>query len=234
MRLFTIITRQLSRNRLYIFINLMGLSVAIAIGLLVYSFVVKEVQTDEFHRNGENIYRILGKEKSDDTYSSEHCGLLAPSVLRQISGIEDFVRIWPQSMEIKTEGMADFNAVETCFHADSAFFSVFTFPLVHGVFSQNLPFRWAVISERAAQKYFKDTDPVGQNVYVRSDMWFPKPIPYQVVAVMRNIPAWSTLQTDIVLDYRYTEQFTDWNNNFVSYLCTVKSEKFRSDDRRGY
>ena len=55
MRLFTIITRQLSRNRLYIFINLMGLSVAIAIGLLVYSFVVKEVQTDEFHRNGENI-----------------------------------------------------------------------------------------------------------------------------------------------------------------------------------
>lgn len=216
MRFFTIITRQLSRNRLYIFINVVGLSSAIAIGLLVYSFVVKEVKTDEFHRNGANIYRILVKEKSDDSYTGEHCGLLAPSVQKQISGIEDFVRIWPQSMEIKTEGMTDFNAVETCFHADSTFFSVFTFPLVHGLFSQSLPFRWAVVSERAAKKYFGDTDPVGQNIYVRSKLWFPRPISYQVVAVMRNIPAWSTLQTDIVLDYRYMEQFTDWNNNFLS------------------
>lgn len=215
-----LIFRQFSRNRFYTAVNVLSIAVAITIALLVYSFVVKEVKTDGFHRNGGSIYRVLSKEEPAEPWGADHCGTLGAEIGRQVSGVEAFVRLWELPLKVKTIHSESEEVAEKCLYADTSFFKVFTFPLVWGRLDAVPPYQWAVISKKAAQKYFGDTNPVGKQLSVRDDWWIRKPQTFEVIAVMDDIPAWSTIRTDIVLDYRYMEQYTNWNNNYqtVTYV----------------
>lgn len=215
-----LVFRQFSRNRFYTVINILSTAVAITIALLVYSFVVKEVKTDGFHRNGNHIYRVLSREEPAEPWCADHCGTLGAEIGRQVSGVEAFVRLWEVPLKVKVvSGEAD-EVGEKCLFADTSFFKVFTFPLVWGRLDADPPYQWAVVSKKAARKYFGDANPVGRQLSVKDDFWLRKPQTFQVVAVMDDIPAWSTIRTDIVLDYRYMEQYTNWNNNYqtVTYV----------------
>ncbi|MEJ0029530.1 MAG: ABC transporter permease [Bacteroidota bacterium] len=50
--------RNFTRHKRYSFINVLGLSIAIAFCLLVYLFINDELSFDRFHANRERIYRI--------------------------------------------------------------------------------------------------------------------------------------------------------------------------------
>ena len=54
----TIALRNLSRNKVYSFINIAGLSIGLACAMLIILYVKDEVSYDRFHKNVSNIYRI--------------------------------------------------------------------------------------------------------------------------------------------------------------------------------
>lgn len=221
MRLLKIITRQSSKNKLYVIINLLGLSIAITVSLLIYSFIIKELQTDEFHKNKKNIYRVIRKEgASSGTFTSvsssfipTQYGTFAPLIQNQVSGIESVARVWFTGFHIKTDQINEFGALENACHADYTFFKMFTFPIIQGSINADSPKRWAVISESAAKRYFGSENPIGKSIYIKDDWYYRYPQNYQVAAIMKDIPGWSTIQTDIVLDYRDREDQSYWNCN---------------------
>ena len=53
--------RSLIKNKTYSFINIIGLSVGVAVSLIIFLYVVHEYSYDKFHAKGDNIYRILCK-----------------------------------------------------------------------------------------------------------------------------------------------------------------------------
>ena len=53
--------RNLSRNKVYSFINIAGLSLGLACAMLIMLYVKDEVSFDRFHQNIDNIYRIASK-----------------------------------------------------------------------------------------------------------------------------------------------------------------------------
>ena len=53
-----LIFRNLSRKPVTTGINLLGLSVSLALVLILSAYSVSEVSTDKFHRNHKNIYLI--------------------------------------------------------------------------------------------------------------------------------------------------------------------------------
>ena len=55
---FKIALRNISRNKVYSFINIAGLSLGLACAMLIILYVKDEVSFDRFHKNGNNIYRI--------------------------------------------------------------------------------------------------------------------------------------------------------------------------------
>lgn len=57
----------LKRNKLYTFINLMGLTLSIAFVLLLAVFVQKQLSTDSFHENADRIYLV-----GSDYYTSAY------------------------------------------------------------------------------------------------------------------------------------------------------------------
>ena len=218
---FFLIFRLCLKNKVYFITNVIGLSIALTVTLLIYSFVVKEMQTDHFHQNGKNIYRIITKgQHFSDHYESSQAGPLASALQSRISGIASSVRIWPSHFNITTDDRSKVHASVKTYHSDYTFFEVFSFPLLAGKVDRHSPKNWAVLSEKSARQFFGDQNPIGKTIYISDYGWFSQPQIYQVVAVMKNFPAWSTLQTDIVLDYSERENHTAWHMNYstANYL----------------
>ena len=50
--------RNVMRNKLFSFINIVGLAISMSVGLLLIAFVFDLRSYDRFHENGERIYRV--------------------------------------------------------------------------------------------------------------------------------------------------------------------------------
>lgn len=80
-----------------------------------------------------------------------------------------------------------------------------TYPLVAGQIDAGTEPGWVVISETMARKYFGEDEVVGKELILRYPQ-SPKDRPYRVVAVMKDMPARSSLKADILLDLKRVER----------------------------
>ena len=94
---FTIALRNLARNKIYSFINIAGLSIGLACSMLIILYVKDEVSYDRFHKNGNNLYRIVTKNTDSKTKETRRDGntgyLQGPRFNASIPEIESFVRV---------------------------------------------------------------------------------------------------------------------------------------------
>ncbi|HYK47427.1 MAG TPA: ABC transporter permease, partial [Parafilimonas sp.] len=58
--------RNLSRNKIYTFINIAGLSLGLACAMLIILYVKDEVSYDRFHKNVNQVYRITTQNLNPD------------------------------------------------------------------------------------------------------------------------------------------------------------------------
>ena len=123
--------RNLTRNKIYSFINIAGLSMGLACAMLILLYVKDEVSFDRLHKNVNNIYRIVDVQKFGTvTRKSGITGLLqGPRFTENVPGISTFVRIQSGNEDIKSGN--DIRSQELLY-VDSTFFNVFTFPLLYG------------------------------------------------------------------------------------------------------
>lgn len=214
---FKFIFRNMTRNRVYSLINITGLTIALAATLLIYSHVVKEWKTDRFHTDGKNIYRVTVLASGAAHWSSEVCSPLGEYARKEIPGIKDYVRVVaPKSYLVKTEAAQEFLPEKKCVFADPQLFSVFSFPLRSGHIAPDAK-GWVVLSPHIAQKYFGDTPPEGKLMTFKAEGG-GEGLVVRVTAVMEKIPAWSSIQADIILDFSVTRESYEYGGGNV--LCT--------------
>jgi putative ABC transport system permease protein len=207
--------RNLSRNKIYSFINIAGLSLGLACAMLIMLYVKDEVSFDRFHKNVNNIYRIARKLKSEGI-SGTTGFLQGPRFTQNVPGIKSFVRVQGGSEDIKKETGVQEQGV---LHVDSNFFSVLTFPLLSGNPQTCLTEPHSIVlSEDAAKKYFATTDAVGKVLMVKEDTSF---VPYKVTAVAKRCPQNSSVQFDALLPFKESDaDAKDTHNWFNSFLNT--------------
>src|SRR5688572_7900312 len=51
--------RNLLRNKGYSFINIVGLTIGLATSIFIFLWVIDEVSVDQFHENGDRLYRVM-------------------------------------------------------------------------------------------------------------------------------------------------------------------------------
>ena len=54
----TIALRNFRRNKLFTFINIIGLSIGISAAIVIYLIVNYDFTFDKFHKDGDRIYRV--------------------------------------------------------------------------------------------------------------------------------------------------------------------------------
>jgi putative ABC transport system permease protein len=205
--------RNLTRSKVYSFINVAGLSLGLACAMLIMLYVKDEVSFDRFHKNVDNIYRVVLKsnQQGQEKEISNTGFLPGPRFTQNISGIQSFVRVQNGVEDIKkgTEVQS-----QSLLYVDSNFFSIFTFSLLSGNAKTCLTEPHSIVlSEDAAKKYFATTDAVGKIVLLKEDTTF---VPYKVTAVAKRCPQNSSLQFDVLLPLK--ESVEDANNTANWFL----------------
>jgi putative ABC transport system permease protein len=206
--------RNLTRNKLYSAINVFGLAIGIAGCILIMLFVQHEASFDNFHPNVNRIFRVVEIEKKPDGEKSASAFQpmpLAPTLLAEIPEIKSAVRFFAGS-SIVAYGEKAFG--EELRFSDPAFFTVFNFPLLQGNFAAALTLPNAVvISEKMAQKYFGDENPLGKLLTISIQ---DKTEDFVVTAVAKNAPENSSIQFNFVLPIQKFRQYElkmqRWNN----------------------
>src|SRR5690349_15145850 len=124
--------RNLLKNRFYSIINISGLSIGLAVGILILLWVQDEFSFDAFHKKQANIYKIENRVGTGDSrqlwsVTAAPIGVLAK---KEIPGVEDAVRLSPNWYY----GLFKYNDKvfneQSNYFVDPSFFSVFDFTMV--------------------------------------------------------------------------------------------------------
>ena len=147
--------RSFKRQRAYIIINILGLSIGIACSLLIALFVVNELSFDRFNAKKDRIYRMVlnGKIGGQEVTVAYSAAVIGPTMLKEVPEVEDFLRmngVGPTTVEYNKQTFTEDNIIE----ADSSFFNFYSIPVIKGDRDNllNAP-RKAVLSESTAKKY---------------------------------------------------------------------------------
>ena len=63
---FKIAFRNLTRNKMYGFINVLGLAMSMACGILIFTLIKYHLSFDNFHKDTNSIYRFVTEQQRDD------------------------------------------------------------------------------------------------------------------------------------------------------------------------
>ncbi len=209
--------RSLIKQRLYAFINIIGLAIGVTTCILILMFVDYERSYDSFHPNAEQIYRfnLDGKLGDNEFRMTNSCSPAGPTLLEEYPEVVNYVRIRNMGFPVLRYEDKVFSE-ESWWQADSSVFEVFNVPMVMGDPGTALtkPFS-LVITERMAKKYFGDEDPMGKtlNSDNRSD--------WTVTGVIQEMPHNSHWHFDFLASMvTYGDsRNTQWtSNNFITYL----------------
>ncbi len=169
--LFRYSLRSFKRQRSYIIINILGLSIGIACSLLIALYVINEASYDKFNTKKDRIFRAIlnGKIGGQEVTTSSSPAIMGPTMLTEFPEIEDFLRMnerGPTVVEYNNQIFTEEHIVE----ADSSFFNFFSIPVLKGD-PQNLlnaP-RKVVLSESTAKRIFGNENPIDKPIKIGSD-----------------------------------------------------------------
>jgi len=225
--------RSFKRQRAYIIINVLGLSIGIACSLLIAFFVLHETNYDSYNVKKKRIFNMvcnfkLGGQEFTDASSSAPMG---PAMLKEFPEVEDFLRImklgWIKSVNYNNQDFTEDQILE----ADSTFFNFFSIPVLKGDPRNllNAPMK-AVLSESTARKIFGNEDPVDKTLKLGKDTTL-----YTVTGVMADIPGNSHFSADILISFMSDPQANSpqWTNNRLStYVMLKPNSSYKNVDEK--
>jgi putative ABC transport system permease protein len=196
--------RNLRRQRLFSFINILGLSIGMASALIMYLYVSNELNHDRFHEKADRIYRInqtfIWGEGNKNQFSSTGPGV-SFALEQEIPEVEQITRIHTPGDFLMSYTRASKEIVSIdqskVFAADSNFFQVFTFPLLKGNPATALRYpQTLVMTESTAKKYFGDEEPLGKLIRVGEG---EKQQNYEVTGIVKDTPDNSYIDFDVMI-----------------------------------
>ena len=219
--------RNFKSQKAYTFINVAGLSIGLACAILIALWVNDELKVDQFHEHGDRLYRLDRHVSFSDgnIYTWQSVPKPLAQVLeKDIPEVEHAELVQWDNQHIISIGDKAYR--EKGKHLDTAFFEIFSFPLIEGTPTEVLKDPDAiVISESLATKYFgadwkENNKAVGQILRV-DNSWDAK-----VTGVFEDVPNNSTMRFDIAMSmsrFLSTRPWLDhWGNSSLQIYVRLK------------
>ncbi|HTB25784.1 MAG TPA: ABC transporter permease [Puia sp.] len=211
--------RNLRNNKVYSFINIVGLSIGLACAMLIILYVKDEVSYDRFHKNANQIYLVVVKghfsrgPNNFVNYMSVSGYLQGPKFKAAIPEIQGFLRFQGNHIDIKNG--TDITSQHISY-VDSNFFSIFSFPLLQGnPKTALLNPHSVVLSEDMAKKQFGSTDVLGKTMLIKNNDAFQ---PYTITGISKRCPQNSSIKFDILLPINVSAEEEAKTDNWSSFF----------------
>ncbi|HRH58998.1 MAG TPA: ABC transporter permease [Chitinophagaceae bacterium] len=159
--------RNVSRNKIFSFINIVGLAIGISASLVIYLIVSFDLSFDKFEKNGDRIYRVVSDMKFPDQ-DFKNAGVpmpLIPAAQKELTGIEMFIPLsQPGGLNVSITPDAGskpavFKNQSDIVYADNNLLRMLQYQWIAGSPKNSLsvPFT-TVLTESRARAYFPGND----------------------------------------------------------------------------
>jgi len=195
--------RNMRKNKVFSFINIIGLSIGMAACLLILQYVNFELSYDQFNKNVGDLYRVYNDRYQNGkliqhgtiTYSA-----ISKAMQNDYPEVINHSRVEPFGSTIITYNNKRFGDQQVT-AVDNSFLTMFSYQLVAGDQNTALkePFT-VVITQSAAERYFgvrnDYSSALGKAIIMGRDS-----LPYKVTGVCADVPENSHLQFDMLASY---------------------------------
>lgn len=208
--------RTIWRHKGYSILNIAGLALGMACALFILLWVQDELSFDRFHANAGSLFRVEQDQKGGQ--GTFHVNVtpygLRDALTAEIPEIRDAARsARPGTLLVRRGEKAFYESRVSA--VDPSFLAMFTFPVLRGGAATALAGPDSmVMTETMAKKYFGAEDPIGKSLVINNRH------PVVVRAVLKDVPANSTLQFDALLPVAFLKNLgvdiEDWRSNRIT------------------
>jgi putative ABC transport system permease protein len=228
--------RNLWKRKAFTSLNIIGLSVAFGVAILLCMAALFELSYDKFHKNIGSIYQVYTTHQTPKgaEANTSYPVPFSPALKAEVPGVKNISRF--------TNGISHvaFNKKELSMNVasvDPDFFSIFSYPAIKGNINIQLQKKSDVaITEDGAKKLFNTSDVIGKTILITVD---EKEQPFTIAAVLKDFPAQSTFKFDMAINFEndasYKNNIDKWDNrNHDVYLQLedhITAEQFEKSSR---
>ncbi len=220
-----IAARSLTKNKVYTFINVLGLSLGLFGSLVIFQFVKFHLLTDSHHHNSKSIYRVVMNLHLDDGSIEHEKGspyILHEALKNDFSSVQNVAYLGQQELTLSVPNKdnlpSKFLEKETAAFIGEEYFKVFDYEWVMGqAASLNLP-NTVILTQKHAKKYFGDANPINKVLIVDNAT------PLKVVGILRDIPETTDLKTEVFISLPTLKTIVS-DNSFTEWAWFMKSRE---------
>jgi len=200
---FKIAFRNLWKNRTFTTFNIVGLTAAFGIALLLAMYATFQLSFDRFHEHSDNLYQVYSEDSGPhgievNTSKSEP---FAAALQDEVNGVEKITRHRGSNVLLSYQGKQLQMQVS---YVDPDFFDMFTFPIINGDKQNPITSESSIaLTEFAAKRIFGAENAIGQTVTILRD---EKEVLFTVSAIVKNFPNTSSMGFDVVLNFKSQEE----------------------------
>ena len=199
--------RNLTRNKVFSFINIFGLAAGLATCLLIILYITDELGYDKNFKDADRIYRVAYSTAQGD-WSSQPAPV-AGAMKADFPEVEEVTRIvkLPNMDDIllryDNEGTSKKFFEKNGYYADPSFFKIFSYPFVKGDANSalNEP-NTIAIAEQVSLKLFGKQNPINKTIKISSPFG---ELDYTVKGVFSNTSVKTHLPVNFILSTNNTD-----------------------------
>ncbi len=195
--------RNLFKRKTITLINILGLAIGIAGGLLSYLHIQYELSYDQYHKNKDQIYRIITGDMASGEGWVGISAPIPPKIQADIPEVIDYARMTKirRSSKVDVSYHNQHYNEAAFFMADPSLFTIFDFSMVQGNREEVLNDLSAIaISDRKAKQIFGNKNPIGKTLQLNNEFDF------QVSGIFQDLPKNSHFDMDFVVSFANLER----------------------------
>lgn len=204
--------RNLTKQKGYTVINVLGLGVGMGICLFLVLLDHYALNFDTHHENSHRIYRLADKVKTTSGSIVDAAITPAPwgeAITSDFPEVEAFVRFHDQSRSVGIGEKVFRYGVD---YVDESILDVFSYPLRYG--DKETAFanpRSVVLADFVAETFFGRQNPVGETLMIDD-------VPHEVTGVMKKLPDQTSLRFNMFVPFSsLTQEIYPSLNNWASH-----------------
>ncbi|HEY0611030.1 MAG TPA: ABC transporter permease, partial [Chitinophaga sp.] len=202
--------RNISRNKAFSFLNILGLALGMVCSLLIMLWVNDERKIDKFHEHAPHLYSVYQRQYYD--------GAIEASRATPAAMPDEMKRVLPEvqyATGISWDDENTFQVKEKILkkkgnHAGADFFKMFSFPLLEGDIATalNKPGSIAVSRKMASDFFGSPRAAIGKTIRYENNK------DLLITAVFEDIPENSSMKFDYLIDWFSFLKWYDWVGNW--------------------
>ncbi len=237
---FLLAIRNITRQKGYSLINILGLAIGLAACLFIVLFILDEFKYDKHHEKGDRIYRMVVSYKSETGENFDipiQSYRLRESLQLEFPEMEKVTRVtMPYDLEAKYENTDQRLEVSA---VDDDYMDMFNLAMVHGDKNTALDASNGIILSRtSAERFFGDENPMEKMITLVTPMGN---FPVQITGVFEDFPRTSHIHLDALFSTRVTDdiynerQLRNWGEGtcYVYALLKEGSDPGQIESRMG-